>query len=886
MYPASDGCVDEPEPEMPEAGRPVPHAHPGSGGAAGLPAAAADDPAVQAVSFWMRVENTDCHDFMRSAEANAKFQAAIKASIVAETGFDLQPSDVDLHGHPLLLQVVIDVPVGVSACSVRSKLDTSSSLPEAVAAEVNRCLQGAGEPVASPIYVSNVSCATIATVFDGVWKKDCSAYSIKDGLLRFPSGGQAEINIVTAESFDIWHTSGITLVASLDADRQCLTWSNGSVWYASDHDEEGQEQEEKDSVDAAAGKHNVKPQAVNGAHVYPQHWGITKAQCRELLRELRQDPTWDSQYSMHTLVKSFIVPRTQGTGASYALSVNRDSPREANVFVVFAWAQNAEEFFEAVERSTAERDVLFICALSMYQAEDDAGPSIAEQLGDGAARGAFEQVLDQIHARGDGGGHPGWWRVALDALPGLLLAGALVLLFGPVIAWGCVPSHDMSRCAVRTPGRLMWSQSSYWSWLPQYEHDWARAPPWMLAARGRGYAAVAALALGAALIRLVLYRCDFYAGRVLVVPSHKVAVSRRLWCVAHIVSARKLRIPVVIANTLAPVGRCRSEAATCSNRLDEPRVWEDIEGKMGTRKCCARIDRDVGAIALRHRWAQRCMLLKWGLLLALFQCADLCLVSLDNQALNAGHVALPFSALGIVVGVFSSAWAIYFICWVARGAPSPRALCLSIAALAGAALAICVALASVGATRHRILEHWTGIADLISDVGYRYVDTERCGTGVCQRATAFAVALAQTWIIGGVNFVIFLCGAFCSPAWLKEHPCAIGTTGVAALLVVTLALVATRTKYGAGGPAHPFPGIPGPQDPFALVVFHLTQVCARCMIPLGAMWACASCWGVSLAKGQGHGGGRGKPGKGGRCCDDDSVDEDASVAGMRYTVFV
>mmetsp|Transcript_148344 Transcript_148344/g.476343 ORF Transcript_148344/g.476343 Transcript_148344/m.476343 type:complete len:177 (-) Transcript_148344:946-1476(-) len=119
---------------------------------------------------------------------------------------------------------------------------------------------------------------------------------------------------------------------------------------------------------------SAKPQWIRrGEHwekVWPEHWGITLAQCRELMQRCRNDPAWKSSNNVYTLVNDFIKPLTAGTGLGYALLVNQKTPLEVSVMVSHAWLENAEEFFETFERSVREDDVMFICALSLYQCEE------------------------------------------------------------------------------------------------------------------------------------------------------------------------------------------------------------------------------------------------------------------------------------------------------------------------------------------------------------------------------------------------------------------------------------------------------------------------------------------------------------------------------------
>ena len=108
---------------------------------------------------------------------------------------------------------------------------------------------------------------------------------------------------------------------------------------------------------------------------------------------------------MTQLVKYYIGPWTAGTGVGYALLANHKelasgTAREIDVMASHAWNENAEQFFSSLERTLAEDDVMYICALSNYQHDDGYGPSIAQQLGSKAQDSPFYKVLKNIQRQG------------------------------------------------------------------------------------------------------------------------------------------------------------------------------------------------------------------------------------------------------------------------------------------------------------------------------------------------------------------------------------------------------------------------------------------------------------------------------------------------------
>jgi len=255
--------------------------------------------------------------------------------------------------------------------------------------------------------------------------------------------------------------------------------------------------------------------------------------------------------------------------------------------------------------------------------------------------------------------------------------------------------------------------------------------------------------------------------------------------------------------------------------------------------------------------------------------------SLENQVLNSDYTAFPFCLLGIFVGIFSGAWTIYYISWLTKGALPLWATCLCVVAFMGAALAIFVVLVSSGVIQYVALDHWSDIVDYLSDIGYRYHDNERCKTYLCKRITAFLVTLAQTWLINGTNFAIFLFGACCISSWFSQHPYLTGSLGIATLIVVTSIIVTTTSGYGGTGSTDTLLRLPGTQHLFAVIVFHLTQICARCVVPIGAIWANASHLGVCVIKRESHDSNHGKV-----CHDEEKTEHSSEAAVVRYTVFV
>lgn len=329
---------------------------------------------------------------------------------------------------------------------------------------------------------------------------------------------------------------------------------------------------------------SAKPQRIKQERVWPEHWGITRCQILDLLEHLREEPSWHSTDNMYTFVNDFVIPWTQGTGISYALHMNQDDPKEVNVLVSHAWGENVEDFFETLLRSTEDSDVLFVCALSLYQADDAAGPSIEEQLGHHPFESPFRQILTNIRLRGRSAGWRSRWHSWLSVLWVFLAYLALVIALLPIIVWDCVPLA--TRCAA-------WDEKRKWYWraLPVW-------PAWTL---------LPLLLLGSAVAARLWFPRVTYSGRMLVVPNHQVDIYSRLWCVYEIFVAKSLGIKVKLATTMAMAGRVSSKHATCSRAEDDARIRQEIEAQASY----SQIDSAVSHACTR-KWRQsafRAMLL-------------------------------------------------------------------------------------------------------------------------------------------------------------------------------------------------------------------------------------------------------------------------------------
>jgi len=340
---------------------------------------------------------------------------------------------------------------------------------------------------------------------------------------------------------------------------------------------------------------------VNGDRraVWPHQWGVTIAQVRDLLEAAKSSDElpWNRMNTMSTLVQDYIIPVTKGKGVGYALLANAEDPQEVNVMISHAWQENAEEFVEHLERTVAADDVMFICALALYQCGDEHGPSILEQLGCNASESPFRKVLEHIKMRGEACGWTWRHRYLLRAASYFIFVGVLTAIAALTLHLGCVPQPD--GLCVRQP---TWQeahspefQGMFAVVITQTPGDYAHAWPMLEVAM--------ALAL---FVEVVTRGRRFYHGRMVVCPNINCDIYSRLWCVYEIFVALQLGLPVELARTLAGGGGgdrtllSPSRNAVCFSDEDRDRINIEIEDFGEDVAGCAAQGYDMVDLAIRR----------------------------------------------------------------------------------------------------------------------------------------------------------------------------------------------------------------------------------------------------------------------------------------------
>jgi len=334
------------------------------------------------------------------------------------------------------------------------------------------------------------------------------------------------------------------------------------------------------------------PQRLNDQPYFAQDWGITRNQCQELLDTLRADSRWHSSNTIHDMVDDFIRPWTNEKGVGYALHLNWNAPKQANVMVVHAWDGNAEDFLEVLIRNMGPRDVAFSAALSLYHCEDGCGPSVADQMGSELDTCPSISTIRHIAAIGKGGFMDGiLWRYqhGLRVAPKVVLLFALWLGLMPTY-YGCLPGPGSDSTSTLSINHwTCWSLGSKEEPLAASTDFWEEGLyPFRKKDDLLKYADYVMfgilLASNALLCIAAMWMYPPYRGRVLVIPCYECDTWRRLWCVYEIAQAKVLGVPYEVANTLCTMRYCDSFAVTnpdtnkgtCASPVDEAEIRKEL----------------------------------------------------------------------------------------------------------------------------------------------------------------------------------------------------------------------------------------------------------------------------------------------------------------------
>lgn len=367
---------------------------------------------------------------------------------------------------------------------------------------------------------------------------------------------------------------------------------------------------EADAVERRDAERPALPQLVNGVGYFAEDWGMTMAQVADFIEECRQSPEWKSTYTMYDVVDKFVIPKTRGTGLGYSLLVNSAAPKRVNLMVSHAWGENALDFLQTLQRSTDEQDVLFICSFALYQCEDDAGPSIKEQLGSDAEDSPFRRVLRTIRQQGQSEGWRWQLRALIGSVPKTLMMLSIVAFCFPMFFVGFIPLFERRYDYYYDAWH---GGQSFLEWAERHEHfaGFAADDPW------RPYRVLHPIAAGCFVAAWISWWCLrrhwIYNGRMVVVPNREGDLYSRLWCVFEVYAAVRSKVPIQLGHTLASAGRSRSREAHCKDQRDEDSIRQMIERDVGYDQ----VDRTIAITTSGAHFQTVLMIIREGVPLAI-----------------------------------------------------------------------------------------------------------------------------------------------------------------------------------------------------------------------------------------------------------------------------
>jgi len=144
----------------------------------------------------------------------------------------------------------------------------------------------------------------------------------------------------------------------------------------------------------------------------PRRWTMKIQQWLDVVKHCEAQPLYQDLkakkgfVSMTDINRLFVIPWTKGTGCSLSVLMSQEKETAAGLMVSHAWDEDVEELRQALVRYVDEKRIasdtaIWFCVFSNYQAEDDEGPSIAEQIG----MRPFADVIESEEVTAKCGGH-------------------------------------------------------------------------------------------------------------------------------------------------------------------------------------------------------------------------------------------------------------------------------------------------------------------------------------------------------------------------------------------------------------------------------------------------------------------------------------------------
>lgn len=460
--------------------------------------------------------------------------------------------------------------------------------------------------------------------------------------------------------------------------------------------------------------------------------------------------------------------------------------------------------------------------------------------------------------------------------PWLLTALAVFLFFSPIIAWGCVPTPDFSKCGARVPPQdLSWSTTFWWVWLPKYQEDWDKLPEVSRTVRSFTYAAVAGLFLIAAVIWMLHRRFQPNRARVLVIPGH-TGKKRHDFGIGQgpsmlALDADNLQVPVVFAPGVTapkrthrpkPAKKKKTAEAESEDEVTKESTTESGSGMHAIREGSDESERQsidevheeekpeekvLRVAARKLRWSQSGAVFGWALLLLLLRTADLSLALAGTWRWEDALCALA----GVIIGIGASVIVLHYTVrhwrgklplWVACAFPGGTLVLGSLILFLLAFFGV-LTVQIVDPTRAR----WTGVLDLSTDEAARYINPQVCKSIDCKRVVAISASFAQTLLVAGAACVIVgAANLMCAKRCLRLGHIAQSSIVIVLILVASVIAGFVRAAYVAGGVGGAGDELPETNFGFTVAVFMITQALARCALPVCLLIRLGSYWGVRV----------------------------------------
>ncbi|CAE8726009.1 unnamed protein product, partial [Polarella glacialis] len=144
----------------------------------------------------------------------------------------------------------------------------------------------------------------------------------------------------------------------------------------------------------------------------PEQWTMSAQHWFDIIEFCKTSPRYAALktskpiVNMYDINSLFVKPWSKDTGCSLAVLMSRESVQNAQLMISHCWGEDLEQTEEALCRHfdvcrVPLTTAIWFCVFSNYQAEDDAGPSLSDQL----AMEPFARVIGSYALKTRNGGY-------------------------------------------------------------------------------------------------------------------------------------------------------------------------------------------------------------------------------------------------------------------------------------------------------------------------------------------------------------------------------------------------------------------------------------------------------------------------------------------------